>query len=69
MMRCVLSLAALLLFVGSAHGQDLEEKYDAKLKKKFMSTIKWEQNLEEAMRKSKETGKPIFGYFTRSYSP
>ncbi|MEM7167385.1 MAG: hypothetical protein AAF581_18125 [Planctomycetota bacterium] len=67
--RSMVTLASLLLLVGVAHGQDLEEKYKAKLEKAFMSKISWEQSLEEAMKKSKETGKPIFGYFTRSYSP
>ena len=66
---CLLAAASLLLFAGAAQAQDLEGQYEAKLKKAFMSKIPWEQSLEEAMKKSKATGKPIFGYFTRSYAP
>ena len=67
--RCIAGFSLLLLFSGAAQGQSLEEKYEKKLAKEFMKKIEWTLTLEEAQKKSKETGKPIFGYFTRSYSP
>ena len=67
--RCITSFACLLLLVGTAQGQDLEESYKKKLEKEFMKKVTWVQSLEEAQKLSKETGKPIFGYFTRSYAP
>ena len=68
--RSIAGLSVLLLLCGSASAQaDLEEKYAEKLEKDFAKKIPWETSLEEAMKKSRETGKPIFGYFTRSYAP
>ena len=67
--RCIVSFSLLLLFGGAAFGQSNEEKYQQKLQKEFMKKIEWTHSLEDAMKKSKETGKPIFGYFTRSYAP
>ncbi len=67
--RCIVSMSLLLLFTGAAQGQSLEEKLEEKLAKEFMKKIEWNLTLDEAMKKSKETGKPIFGYFTRSYAP
>ena len=68
--RSIAGFAVLLLLCGSASAQaDLEEKYQKKLEKEFMKKVPWETSLDEAMRKSRETGKPIFGYFTRSYAP
>ncbi len=69
MIRIVAGAAVLLLFAGAVDAQSMEEKYKAKLEKKFMKSIEWVDSLEKAQAISKKTGKPIFGYFTRSYSP
>lgn len=69
MRTLVMSSLCFLLLGGIAVGQDFEDKYKKKLEKDFVKKIKWVQDYDEALKKSKETGKPIFGYFTRSYSP
>ena len=63
-------LAALLLFaVTTASAQSMEEKRDKKLAEGWVSKNPWITDYDDALAKSKETGKPIFAYFTRSYSP
>ena len=47
----------------------LIEKRNAKLDADFLSFTDWITNYETARATAKETGKPIFAYFTRSYSP
>lgn len=74
-MKRLLSVACgLLLVTGASLAQggdkaDLQAKYDAKLQKDFASKIAWTQDLSDAQKKSKESGKLVLGYFTRSYSP
>lgn len=73
-MKRFLSAAAGLLLIAAApvaQGGDaeLQAKYDKKLEKEFVSKIAWTQNLTDAQKKSKESGKLVLGYFTRSYSP
>ena len=63
------AVAAMLLLTSFVQGQTLEEKYQAKTKKDFMKKIEWVDSLEKAQAIAKKSGKPIFGYFTRSYSP
>lgn len=46
-----------------------EAKYQEKLKKDFVGAIDWVQDYDKALELSKQSGKPIFGYFTRSYAP
>lgn len=65
----ILGFASVLLLASPLLAQSNEEKYKEKLKKEFVSKIEWVHSLDEAMKISKETGKPIFGYFTRSYAP
>ena len=48
---------------------ELKAKLEAKLKEPFVAAIAWEQDFEAAQRKSKDSGKRIFAYFTRSYAP
>ena len=69
MIRILAGAAAVLFFSGAADAQSMEEKYKAKLQKEFMKKVEWVDSLEKAQAISKKTGKPIFGYFTRSYSP
>jgi hypothetical protein len=62
--------AALVAAIGStAFGQSLEEKRDKKLASEFLKKASWSTEYEKALAESKKSGKPIFGYFTRSYSP
>lgn len=48
---------------------DLIAKRDAKLASQFLSNADWITDYDEAIAAAKKTGKPVFGYFTRSYSP
>ena len=48
---------------------DLIAKRDAKLASPFLSNADWIIDYDEAIAAAKKTGKPVFGYFTRSYSP
>ena len=62
--------AALTAAIGSAaFGQSLEEKRDKKLASEFLKKSAWLTDYDKALAESKKSGKPIFGYFTRSYSP
>ena len=63
------AVLALLVSGGLCFSQDLEAKYKEKQEKEFVKKISWIQSLEEAQKVSAKTGKPIFGYFTRSYVP
>ena len=64
----------LALAVGLALGaampaqDDLIAKRDAKLKSPFLKNGDWTTDYDEALARAKESGKPIFGYFTRSYA-
>ena len=67
--KFLVALAVALCATAVASAQELEAKYKKKLSKDFVKKIEWVHSLEEAKHIAKETGKPIFGYFTRSYSP
>ena len=47
---------------------DLIAKRDAKLQSPFLKNADWITDYDKALAAAKESGKPIFGYFTRSYS-
>ena len=66
-----LSLALILLGVTTSAAQDehLQELLDKKLASAFLKKAAWELGYEAALKKSKESGKPVFAYFTRSYAP
>lgn len=69
-LKTVLAAAALVLSTASAlQAQSLEEKRDAKLKSAFLSKAAWITDYDAALAEAKKSGKPIFAYFTRSYSP
>ena len=53
----------------AAFGQSLEEKRDKKLASEFLKKAAWTTDYDKALENSKKSGKPIFGYFSRSYSP
>ena len=54
---------------GVAAQEELEARRDKKLAAEFLKKAPWFTDYEKALEESKKTGKPIFGYFTRSYSP
>lgn len=67
---CAAALAALLAAASSVAAQEsLEEKRDKKLKSAFLTKAPWLTDYDKALGESKKSGKAIFGYFTRSYSP
>lgn len=69
-MKHIVLAAALVVAVGSsAFGQSLEEKRDKKLASEFLKKAAWTTDYDKALEESKKTGKPIFGYFSRSYAP
>lgn len=69
-LKQTLLASALAVLIGSAaFGQSLEEKRDKKLASEFLKKAAWTTDYDKALEESKKTGKPIFGYFSRSYSP
>ncbi|GJM45460.1 MAG: hypothetical protein DHS20C21_23020 [Gemmatimonadota bacterium] len=64
-----------MLLMGTAHAQyqadpaALEDNYQAKLKKDFITNGNWEQSIDGALAKAKAANKPVLAYFTRSYAP
>ena len=69
-MKHILLAAAVVVAIGSsAFAQSLEEKRDKKLASEFLKKAAWTTDYDKAREEAKKTGKPIFGYFTRSYSP
>lgn len=68
--RSAVLAAAIVTAIGSvAFGQSLEEKRDKKLASEFLKKAAWTTDYDKALEESKKSGKPIFGYFSRSYSP
>jgi hypothetical protein len=68
--KLIVLAAALVAAIGStAFGQSNEEKRDKKLASEFLKKASWITDYEKALAESKKGGKPIFGYFTRSYAP
>ena len=47
----------------------LRERYESKLTESWITSNPWTADYDEAREKAKESGKVIFAYFTRSYSP
>ena len=65
-----LAIALALGLASAAAAQDgMEEKRDKKLKSEFFSKAAWITDFAKAREESKKSNKPIFAYFTRSYSP
>lgn len=63
--------ALLLLAGGPALAQDVEDlrrKRAAKVEEAWFKANPWTDDFDVAKQRSKETGKVIFGYFTRSYA-
>lgn len=69
-MKHIVLAAALVAAIGSsAFGQSLEEKRDKKLASEFLKKASWITDYDKALAEAKKSGKPIFGYFSRSYAP
>ena len=72
-----LALAALLALPGLASAQgrpaptqdELKAKYTAKLALPFLKKAEWLTDYDKALATAKQSGKFIFAYFSRSYSP
>ncbi len=62
-------LATAGVLAGALSAQSMEERYQEKLEKKFISNAAWVKTLDEATAKATKEKKLIFGYFTRSYAP
>ena len=63
--------AALLALPAIAQDADeqLKKQYESKLSAAFLKNSAWELDYDAARKQAKESGKPIFAYFTRSYAP
>jgi len=64
-----LAAAVILALAPAAFGQSLEEKRDKKLASEFLKKAAWFTDYDQAREEAKKTNKPIFAYFTRSFSP
>lgn len=53
---------------GRKAGATNEEKLQAKLAEPWLSKHPWMTDYDLALEEARKTGKPIFGYFTRSYA-
>lgn len=63
-------MKTLLLLALAATSQDsLAERKAKKLESAFLKKAPWITDYAAAMAKSKESKRPIFSYFTRSYAP
>ena len=67
--QAALASALVAALASAALGQSLEEKRDKKLAAEFLKKAAWTTDYDKALEESKKSGKPIFGYFSRSYSP
>jgi hypothetical protein len=63
------TLAPVWAEAGPSAQDGLEAKRDKKLQSPFLKSAPWITDFTKAREESKRTGKPIFGYFTRSYAP
>ena len=63
------ALLALATVAGAQDDAELVRKRDAKLAEPWLKAASWITDYDQALAESEKTGKPIFGYFTRSYSP
>lgn len=48
---------------------ELKQRYQEKVSKDWLKNADWSLDLEDSLARAKKTGKPVFAYFTRSYSP
>jgi hypothetical protein len=63
-----MAVSLVLLIAPAAVGQSLEQKKQKKLQSKFLKNGTWYTDFDKAKAASRESGKLIFAYFTRSYA-
>ncbi len=49
--------------------EELIERRDAKMAEEFIQNANWILDYDAARAQAKNSGKPIFAYFTRSFAP
>ena len=49
--------------------KELQQRFETKLEGEWLKNAAWNLDYDEARAKAKASGKQIFAYFTRSYSP
>lgn len=54
---------------GGTDTAELQKRYEEKVSKDWLKKANWSLELEDALARAKKEGKPVFAYFTRSYSP
>ena len=72
MLRLALVLLASAPAVALAQGrsqEELKDRYEKKIAAEWCTSSDWISDYGAALAKSKETGRPIVAYFTRSYDP
>jgi hypothetical protein len=67
--RVLLAAVVAVAAASAAEAQSLEDKLAKKLESEFLKKAPWITDYSKALAESKKSGKPIFGYFTRSYAP
>ena len=67
-MKHLWMVALALAGFSAAAEDDLVAKRDAKLQEPFLKKSAWLTDYDQARAEAKKSGKPIFGYFTRSYA-
>ena len=69
MMPGALVLTVISGLCSAASAQSMEERRDKKLAEPWVTKSAWIIDYDKAREASTKSGKPIFAYFTRSYSP
>lgn len=64
-----MTCGTLLAWLAQPSQEQLKERKEKKLQAAFLTRAPWLTDYDRAREESKKTGKPIFAYFTRSYSP
>ena len=68
----VFGLCLLMPALAQPEGPDtaeLQKRYQEKVSKDWLKNAEWSLDLEDSLARAKKEGKPVFAYFTRSYSP
>ena len=69
MMPGALALTVIAGLCSPASAQSMEERRDKKLAEPWVTKSAWFTDYDKAREASAKSVKPIFAYFTRSYSP
>ncbi len=68
MTAAILLSSAAPLLAQMPDQETLKANYKKKLDAAFLTKASWNTDYDKALEESKKTGKPIFGYFSRSYA-